>query len=105
MKRLTGTFIAAIALDTFGAVAPWSGGPSLPKPSAFVATCLLWFMLGFAATISRGARRAAGQFSVLVLAAMAILGPFGLKLTDTLRALARIFPAQATPAPTAAPAG
>lgn len=104
MKRLAGTLIAALTLETFGAIAPWSGGPTLPKPSAYIATFTLWFMLGFAGVFGRSAARAAGQFSVLVLAAMAILGPFGKKLTDTLRSLAGFFPAHATPATAAAPA-
>lgn len=105
MKRLAGTLIAALTLETFGALAPWSGGPTLPKPSAYVATFTLWFMLGFVATFGRHAARLASQFSVLVLAAMAILGPFGKKLTGTLRDLAGVFPATTSPAPAAPAAG
>lgn len=104
MKRLAGTLVAALALETFGALAPWSGGPTLPEPSRYVATFTLWFMLGFAGVFGRTAARAAGQFSVLVLAAMAVLGPFGGKLTTTLQSLASFFPANATPAAAAAPA-
>jgi len=105
VKRLAGTLVAALALETIGAVAPWSGGPTMPKPSAYVATFTLWFGLGFVATLSRQAARLAGQFSLLVLAAMAILGPFGKKLTDVMGAVAGFFPARATPAPAAAKAG
>lgn len=104
MKRLAGTLVAALALETLGAVAPWSGGPTLPKPSAYVATFTLWFILGFVATLSRQAARLAGQFSLLVLTAMAILGPFGKKLTDMLSWVAGFFPARAAPAHVAAKA-
>lgn len=104
MKRLAGTLIAALTLETVGAIAPWSGGPTLPEPSRYVATLTLWFMLGFAGVFGRTAAKAAGQFSVLVLAAMAILGPFGGKLTSTLQALSNLFPASSSPAAEAAPA-
>jgi len=103
VKRLAGTLIAALTLETFGAIAPWSGGPTLPKPSSYVATFTLWFMLGFAGIFGHRAARMAGQFSVLVLAAMAIIGPFGGKLTSAMQWLAGFFPANATPAQ-AAPA-
>lgn len=111
MKRLAGTLIAALTLETFGAVAPWDGGPTLPKPSSYVATFTLWFLLGFVSSFGRRASRLAGQFSVLVLAAMAIIGPFGAKLTDTLGFLSTMFPAgwssapRATTAPSAGAAG
>lgn len=98
MKRLAGTLVAALTLETLGAIAPWSGGPTLPKPSAYVATFTLWFMLGFAGIFGRRAARMAGQFSVLVLAAMAIIGPFGGKLTAAMQWLAGFFPAKATQA-------
>lgn len=99
MKRLAGTLIAALTIDTIGAIAPWSGGPTLPPPSRYVATLTLWFMLGFAGIFGRTAARAAGQFSVLVLAAMALLGPFGKRITDGLTFVSTIFPANATPGP------
>lgn len=95
MKRLAATLIASLALQTFGAIAPWSGGPTLPAPSAYTATWTLWFMLGFIASFGQRARRLAGQFSVLVLTAQAVIGPYGRKLVSTMQSISTFFPANA----------
>lgn len=103
-RTVAATYVGAIAIDSLGALTPWSGGVTLPKPSAFAATWTLWFLLGLVAAINARMERVAGQFSVLVLASMVVLGPYGDKFTTTLTKLGALF-APAAPSPAAAPAG
>jgi len=104
-NRLLGTtYVAALAIDTLGAVAPWQpGGASMPKPARLAGTWTLWFLLGLIASAGEGAARLAGRFSVLVLASMVVIGPYGGSVVAAMTKLARLF----TPAtaPTPAPAG
>lgn len=90
-RTLAATYIGALTIDTLGAVAPWSGGATLPKPSALAGTWTLWFILGLVAGIGDKAADLAGKFSVLVLASMVIIGPYGTKVTRALQFFAGLF--------------
>lgn len=103
-RTLAGSYVAAISIDTLGALAPWSGGATLPKPSRLAGTWILWFLLGLVSSFGDRLARLAGAFSMLVLAAMLLIGPFGDKLTVGIGRLARLYQQPGAPAPAAAAA-
>lgn len=88
MKILAITFIAALALRTLGALDPFGGKVYLPSPRGYVATWLLWFVLGLAAAVGPRASRLAGQLSALVVLTMLVTGSSGRKLVSFLNASA-----------------
>jgi hypothetical protein len=98
-NRLLGTtYMGAIAIDTLGAVAPWQqGGASLPKPARLAGTWTLWFLLGLIASAGERAANLAGRFSVLVLASMIVVGPYGNSVVSAMGKLSRLFTPAATP--------
>lgn len=100
-RTLAATLTAALAVETLGAVAPWSGGATLPKPRVYATTWGLWFVLGLVGSASAAAARAAGQLSLLVLATMLVLGQGGRKLVAALNQLAGLSAAAAPPSPAA----
>lgn len=80
MKSLAATFLAMLFVDTIGAIDPF--GPAkvfLPSPRHYLATFLLWGLLGIVAGFGENAARVAGRLSSVVLLAAAVLGPFGKK--------------------------
>lgn len=90
-RTLAGTYVGALTIDTLGAIAPWSGGPTLPKPSALAGTWTLWFLLGLVSSFGERMERLAGQLSLLVLASMVVVGPYGDKVVAAMQKLASIY--------------
>jgi peptidoglycan/LPS O-acetylase OafA/YrhL len=93
-RRLGATLLAAIALETIGAVDPFTGRSQMPSPARYVATIVLWFVLGLAAQLGERMARVAGQLATLIVLTMAVLGPFGKRAVDFLNRVATTFPAQ-----------
>lgn len=100
-RTLASTLTAALAVETLGAVAPWSGGATLPSPRVYAATWTLWFVLGIVAGTGAAAARAAGQLSILVLLTQLALGQGGRKLVAALSSIGANY--GTPPAPAAAP--
>lgn len=87
---LAATFLAAILIETIGAVDPLGGGPQLPSPRRIAATCTVWFVLGLAGSLGHTAARAAAQLSLLVLLTMLVVGPFGKKALTFLQGVSQL---------------
>jgi hypothetical protein len=88
-KVLSSTLLAAIAVQTLDL------RRGLPAPRRYVATFVLWFILGLVAQGGPSAARAASRFSVLVLLAMSIA--VAGKLTGFLDRVGELFPLQPSP--------
>jgi hypothetical protein len=99
VKTLAATFCAMLFVDTIGAIDPFGGKVYLPSPRHYLATFLLWGLLGLVAGVGDRASRLAGRLSAVVLLSAAVLGPFGKKAIAFLNAAAKTFPAtsEATP--------
>ena len=94
-QRLLGTtFTAALAVQTIGAIDPAGGPVALPSPRRYVATFVVWFVLGLAADFGGRAARAAATFSGLVLLTMLVVGPFGRKALTFLQGVSSRYQAQ-----------
>jgi hypothetical protein len=93
VKSLAATFLAMLFVDTIGAVDPFGGRVYLPSPRVYLATFLLWGVLGIAAGFGDNAARVAGRLSSVVLLTAAVVGPFGKKAIGFLEAATRSFPA------------
>jgi hypothetical protein len=80
MKSLAASFLAMLFVDTIGAVDPFAGTPTyLPSPRSYLATFLLWGLLGLVAGFGDSAARLAGRTGAVVLLTAAVIGPFGRK--------------------------
>lgn len=81
MKSLAASFVAMLFVDTLGGVDPFgkhSKVPSfLPSPRHYLATFLLWGLLGLVAGFGPNAARLAGRIGLVVLITAAVVGPFG----------------------------
>lgn len=86
MKTLAGTFMAMLFVDTIGALDPFGGKVYLPSPRAYMATFLLWGILGVVSAFGAGAAQFARGASVLTLLTAAVVGPFGRKAVTFLNA-------------------
>ena len=93
-QRLGATLLAAIAVETIGAVDPFHGRSQMPSPRRYIATILLWFVLGLVAQIGERAARMAGQLAALIVVTMTVLGPFGARAVRFLNQAAHTFPAE-----------
>jgi hypothetical protein len=89
-KKLGTTLMAALAVETIGQL----GGKQLPAPRQYLATWLLWFVLGLVAGLGERAERFAWQLSALVVLTMMIVGPFGNRLLGFLNGVGRLFPTE-----------
>jgi hypothetical protein len=86
-KLLATTLTGAIAVETIGAVDPFGGKVKLPSPRQYIATVVLWFVLGLVASVGPRAARAAWQLSALVLLTM-LIGKYGSKVVAFLNTAA-----------------
>lgn len=94
-KLLATTLVAALAVETIGAVDPFGPGKVyLPAPRRYLATWLLWFVLGLASATGAAGTRLAGHLSLLVLLTMVVIGPFGRKVIGFLDSAGRFFPVE-----------
>jgi hypothetical protein len=90
-----------ILLQTVGSVdLPGQGARKLPAPKQYVAIIVLWSILGFVADLNAGAARVASQFSILLVLAGAIVGPFGQRFLGFTSGVAALFPVNTTAAGT-----
>jgi hypothetical protein len=92
MKSLAATFVAMLFVDTIGAVDPFGGKVYLPSPRNYLATFLLWGLLGLMAGFGDNAARLAGRISALVLLTAAVIGPFGKKAVAFVEGVAGGYP-------------
>lgn len=92
-KTLGATLSASLFVQTVAAVSGEGGEATLPSPSQYVATWVVWGVLGFVASLGERAARFAAQFSVLILLTMIVTGPFGPKAVGFFNAIARRYPA------------
>jgi hypothetical protein len=97
-KTLAATMTAALAVEAVAATSPFGGKVYLPPPRVFLAIWLLWFILGLVAATGPRLARLAGQFSLLLLLTMAVVGPFGRKALDFLTRATTFFPTGEAPA-------
>lgn len=108
-RTVLATWFAMISFQTIGSV---DARHKLPAPKQYVAICVAWCILFFAA--DTGAGKLASRLSMLILLTGTVAGPFGPRLVSFLQMIAQRFavpPAQgqATPgaalgaAPSAAP--
>ena len=79
-RVLSSTYLAALAVNTVGAIDPLGGGAQMPSPKAFLATVTVWSVLGLVAGFGASAARASAQLAVLLLLTMVVVGPFGKKV-------------------------
>lgn len=80
MKSLAASFVAMLFVDTIGAIDPFGPGKVfLPSPRRYLATFLLWGLLGIVSGFGPNAARVSGRLAGVVLLAAAVLGPFGKK--------------------------
>lgn len=93
MKALAASFLAMIFVDTIGALDPFGGKVYLPAPRAYVATFLLWGLLGIVAGFGDHASRLAGRVGAVVLLTSAVVGPFGKKAIAFISGVSAAFPA------------
>ena len=93
MTALAATFVGMLFVDTIGAVDPFGGKVYLPSPRVYLATFLLWGMLGFMAGFGPRASRLAGRLGSLTLLTAMVVGPFGPKAVAFLNGTASAFPA------------
>ena len=75
-KVLAVTFVLMIFLDTLGAIQTL-GKVQLPSPRRYLATFLLWGILGLVAGLHPRAARASSQLSILVTLTALVLGQGG----------------------------
>lgn len=92
MKTLAATFLAKLFVDTIGAIDPFGGRIYLPAPARYLATFLLWGVLGIASGFGPNASRVAGRLSAVVLLAAMVLGPFGAKAISFLKTASALYP-------------
>lgn len=93
-KTLGATLTMSLFVQTVAAVDPQGdGGVSLPSPAQYVATWVVWGVLGFVASLGERAARFAAQLSVLILTTMVVGGSFGRKAVSFLESIARLYPA------------
>ena len=97
MKALAASFLAMIFVDTVGALDPFGGKVYLPAPRAYVATFLLWGLLGILAGFGENASRLAGRIGAVTLLTAAVLGPFGKKAVTFITNASKALPQEATP--------
>ncbi len=86
MKTLAASFMAMLFVDTIGALDPFGGKVYLPSPRVYLATFLLWGILGLVALFGAGPKRLARGAALLTLVSAAVLGPFGRKAVTFLDA-------------------
>jgi hypothetical protein len=91
-KTLSATMLAAIAVQTIGALDPYGGKKYLPSPRRYVATLLLWGILGLAAQTGPNAAKFSVRLALLVLLTMFFVGPFASKAVAFLNKVAQAFP-------------
>jgi hypothetical protein len=93
VKALAATFLAMLFVDTIGAIDPYKGRVYLPSPRVYVATFLLWGVLGVVAGFGEHASRLAGRIGAVVLLVATVIGPFGKKAVGFVNATSKAFPA------------
>lgn len=89
---LATTFIAAIAIETLDAIDIFRG-VYLPPPGRYVATFVVWFVLGIVSGFGRTAAHASAAFASLMVLTMLVVGPFGHTLTSFLEGVSSRFAA------------
>lgn len=89
LKVLAVTFVGMLFVDTLGAITQ-AGKAQLPSPRRYLATFLLWGILGMVAATSPRAARASAQLALLVLTTAAVAGPFGKRLVGFLNKTAHL---------------
>jgi hypothetical protein len=94
VKLLAATFLAQLAILTVGAVDPFGGKVYLPSPRRYVATWLLWFVLGLLSVLGDGVKKAAGRLAALVVLATLLSETIGKKAVTFLDGVASAFPAE-----------
>jgi hypothetical protein len=87
MKTLAATFMALLFVDTIGALSPFGGKVYLPSPRKYLATFLLFGLLGLVAGFGERASKLSGRIGAVVLLT-AVVGTFGKKTLAFLEATA-----------------
>jgi len=78
MKLLASTFMAKLFLDTIGTLDPFvPGSVKLPAPRSYLATIILWGLLGMASAFGPGPAKVAGRLGLLTLTTSLVLGRSG----------------------------
>lgn len=97
-RQLQGSFWLMMAVQTIGAVdMPGKGGRKLPSPRTYVASIVVWSVLGLISDAG-GSKAAAAMGWVTVLTG-AIVGPFGKVITDFMNTISSQFGVQPGGAP------
>ncbi len=91
-KTLGAPLTASLFVQTVGAIDPRGGAVTLPSPAQYVATWVVWGVLGLVAGLGDRAARFASQMSVLILTTMVVGGPFGQKAVAFFNSVARLYP-------------
>ena len=85
-RVILATFFAMLTLQTVGTI---DAKHKLPAPKQFVAISVLWASLFLIADM--GYAKAAARFSLLLLLAASVVGPFGQRLIDFVNMIASRF--------------
>ena len=104
------TFWTMILIQTVGSVdMPGRGARKMPSPHQYVAIVVLWAILGLIADTGPNGARVASRFSILLVIAASVIGPFGYRAVAFLRGVASQFsiaaPTISTPTTTNPAAG
>lgn len=96
-RQLMGSFFLMLAIQTIGSLdLPGNGPRKLPAPRVYVAAIVLWSILGLIA--DAGAEKAAAMMGWVTVLTGAVLGPFGVTITNFLFTVGNQFgPTKETP--------
>jgi hypothetical protein len=96
VKTLAATFLASMLVQTIAAIDPYGPAPVyLPQPSRYVATWLLWFLMGIGAALSDTLARIVRAMSIVILLTQMVAGGFAKKAIAFFKLVSTNFPATA----------